>query len=108
VIKDLGGLMKQAQEMQARMAELQEKLAAAEIEGSAAGGMVKVVLNGKHEMRDLEIDPSLLVPDEREVLEDLIKAAYNDARFRVEHYAQDEMQKLTGGLNLPPGMFPGT
>lgn len=107
MIKDLGGLMKQAQEMQARMTELQDKLAETEIEGSAAGGMVKVTLNGKSEMRGLDIDPSLMVPEEREVLEDLIKAAYNDARYRVELHTQEEMQKLTGGMKLPPGMFPG-
>ncbi len=103
-MKNLGNLLKQAQEMQGKVQELQEKLAGTEIEGSSGGGMVKVTLNGKTEMRGIKIDPSLLDPEESEVLEDLIAAAFNDAKVKVEHHMQEEMSKLTGGLNLPPGM----
>ena len=102
-MKDLGGLMKQAQEMQAKMEAVQTGLEAAEIAGSAGGGMVKVVLNGKNEMRGLKIDPSLATPDDVEILEDLIIAAFNDAKAKVERHVQAEMQKVTGGLQLPPG-----
>ena len=103
-MKNLGQMMKQAQEMQARMAELQAKLAEVELSGSAGGGMVQITLNGKGEMRRCKIDKSLLVPDESEVLEDLIVAATNDAKSHVEAHLQEEMSKLTGGLQLPPGM----
>ncbi len=103
-MKNLGQMMKQAQEMQAKMAEMQEKLANLEVGGSAGGGMVTVTLNGKGEMRGLKIDPALVNPEEVEVLEDLILAATNDARAKVEARAAEEMQKLTGGIQLPPGM----
>jgi len=102
-MKNLGQLMKQAQQMQAKMAEMQEKLAAMEITGQSGGGLVQVTVNGKHEMRRVKIDPSLLEPSETEVLEDLIVAAANDARQRAETEMQREMQSMTGGLNLPPG-----
>ena len=100
-MKNLGQLMKQAQEMQTKMAEMQETLGDIEVSGSAGGGMVTVRLNGKSEMRSVKIDPSLA--DDVEVLEDLIVAAYNDAKSKVEARVQEEMSKLTGGLNLPPG-----
>jgi hypothetical protein len=100
-MKNLGQLMKQAQEMQTKMAEMQETLGDIEVSGSAGGGMVTVRLNGKSEMRGVSIDPSLA--DDVEVLEDLIVAAYNDAKSKVEARVQEEMSKLTGGLNLPPG-----
>ena len=103
-MKNLGQMMKQAQEMQAKMAEMQERLAAAEVTGSAGGGMVEATLSGKGDMRGLRIDPSLVNPQEVEVLEDLIIAAVNDARAKVEEHTAEEMKKLTGGLNLPPGM----
>ncbi len=103
-MKNLGQLMKQAQEMQSRMQAMQEKLAAIEIEGAAGGGMVKVTVNGKGEMRKLKIDPALVDAKEVEVLEDLIVAAFNDAKAKVEAHLAAEMQKLTGGLNLPPGL----
>jgi len=103
-MKNLGQMMKQAQEMQSRMAELQARLAEVEMTGSAGGGMVQVTLNGKGEMRKVKIDKSLMVADETEVLEDLIVAATNDAKSRVEAHLADEMSKLTGGLKLPPGM----
>jgi nucleoid-associated protein EbfC len=103
-MKNLGQMMKQAQEMQARMAELQAKLAEVEMNGASGGGMVQVTLNGKGEMRRVKIDRSLMIADETEVLEDLIIAATNDAKGRVEAHLAQEMSKLTGGLQLPPGM----
>ncbi len=103
-MKNLGQMMKQAQQMQAKMAELQEQLAAAEMTGQSGGGMVQVTMNGKGELRAVKIDRSLVAPDDVEVLEDLIVAAVNDAKAKVEAYAAEEMQQLTGGLALPPGM----
>ncbi len=97
-------MMKQAQELQGKVAALQEELAAAEIEGSAGGGMVKAVSDGRHRLKRLTIDPALTAPGEREVLEDLICAAVNDARAKAEERARQEMAKLTGGLGLPPGL----
>jgi hypothetical protein len=103
-MKNLGQMMKQAQEMQTRMAELQAKLAEVEMTGASGGGMVQVTLNGKGEMRRVKIDKSLMVADETEVLEDLIVAASADAKNRVDAHLQQEMSKVTGGLNLPPGI----
>ena len=103
-MKNLGNMLKQAQEMQSRMAELQAKLGEVEMTGAAGGGMVQVTLNGKGETKKVKIDKSLIVADEAEVLEDLIVAAANDAKSRVEAFVAGEMQKLTGGLQLPPGM----
>jgi nucleoid-associated protein EbfC len=103
-MKNLGQMLKQAQEMQSRMAELQARLAEVEMTGAAGGGLVQVTMNGKGEMKKVKIDKSLIVPDEAEVLEDLILAASNDAKQRVEAHVATEMQKLTGGLQLPPGM----
>jgi DNA-binding YbaB/EbfC family protein len=102
-MKNLGQLMKQAQEMQTKMTEMQQRLVDVEISGSAAAGMVTVVLNGKGEMRKMKIDPSLIVPEEAEVLEDLIVAAQNDARAKVDAYMQEETSKMMGGVDLPPG-----
>ena len=102
-MKNLGQLMKQAQEMQTKMAEMQQRLVDVEISGSAAAGMVTVILNGKGEMRKMKIDPSLVVPEEAEVLEDLIVAAQNDARAKVDAYMQEETSKMMGGVDLPPG-----
>lgn len=102
-MKNLGNIMKQVQDMQARMSEMQEKLGEIEIVGNAGAGMVQATLSGKSELKRVKIDPSLMNPSETEVLEDLIVAAVNDARGRVEKYAQEEMGKLTGGLPLPPG-----
>jgi hypothetical protein len=101
---NIGRLMKQAQEMQSKMAEMQAKLEAVEISGAAGGGMVTVTLNGKGELRGIKIDPTLADPADIEVLEDLVVAAVNDAKTRVDAHASEEMQKLTGGLQLPPGM----
>ena len=103
-MKNLGQMMKQAQEMQARMAELQARLEAVEIAGASGGGMVSVTVNGKGDLRAVKIDPKLVDPAEVEVLEDLIVAACNDAKAKVEARVADEMAKLTGGLQLPPGL----
>jgi DNA-binding YbaB/EbfC family protein len=103
-MKNLGQMMRQAQEMQAKMAQVQDSLGRVEITGASGGGMVEVTLNGKGEMRGLTIDPTLMEPAEREVLEDLIVAAHNDAKTKVERHVAEEMSKLTGGLKLPPGM----
>jgi hypothetical protein len=102
-MKNLGALMKQAQDMQEKMGEMQERLAGIEVDGSSGAGLVQVTLSGKSEMRGIKVDPSLMKPDEAEVLEDLIVAATNDARARLETRMQDEMSKVTGGLQLPPG-----
>ena len=103
-MKNFGQMMKQAQEFQSKMAEMQEKLANIEVTGSSAGGMVEVTLNGKAEARRVKIDPSLVSPDDAEVLEDLIVAAFNDAKAKVEAHMAEKMAELTGGLQLPPGM----
>src|SRR5690625_7357378 len=89
-MKNLGQLMKQAQEMQSRMAEMQERLQDSEVVGQAGGGMVQITMNGKHEVRAVKIDPNLITPDEAEVLEDLIAAAVNDARVKIEAFMQEE------------------
>lgn len=102
-MKNLGNIMKQVQDMQTRMSEMQEKLAEIEMVGSSGAGMVQATLNGRSELKRMKIDPSLLKPEDAEVLEDLIVAAVNDARGKVERHTQDEMSKLTGGLPLPPG-----
>lgn len=103
-MKNLGALMKQAQEMQQKMGEMQDRLGELEVEGSSGAGMVHVTLTGKSDMRRIKIDPSLLKPEEAEVLEDLIVVATNDARSRLETRVQEEMSKVTGGIELPPGM----
>ncbi len=104
MIKNLGQLMKQAQEMQSKMNEVQERLANAEVEGVSGGGLVAATMNGKGELKRIKIDRSLADPTEVEVLEDLIVAACADAKAKAETGMADEMQKLTGGLPLPPGM----
>src|SRR5262249_39623280 len=103
-MKDIMGMMKQAKELQDRMQRLQEEVAALTIEGSAGGGLIRVTVNGKSEMRNIKIDPSLLKPDEAEILEDLIVAAINDARGKAEAKLAEKMRELTGGISLPPGM----
>ena len=105
-MKNLGQMMKQAQQMQARMAELQAELANTEITGSSAGGMIEVTLTGKAEARKVKIDPSLAGADDVEVLEDLIVAAINDAKTKVDARMAEKMSELAGGLQLPPGMMP--
>ena len=102
-MKNIGQLMKQAQAMQAKMTEMQEQLETMEMTGISGGGMVRVVLNGKSELKSLKIDKAAVDPSEVEVLEDLIVAAFNDAKQKVASHAEGEMQKLTGGLSLPGG-----
>jgi DNA-binding YbaB/EbfC family protein len=101
-MKNLTNMLKQAQQMQARMQEMQAKLESTQVEGAAGGGMVKVTLSGKGDLKRVSIDPSLM--DDREVLEDLIVAAHADAKQKVEAAMAEEMQKATAGLNLPGGL----
>ncbi len=103
-MKNLGNMLKQAQQMQSRMQEMQAKLEAMEVDGSAGAGMVRIRLSGKNDLRRVSIDPALMVADEREVLEDLLVAAHADAKQKVEAAMAEEMQKATAGINLPPGM----
>jgi DNA-binding YbaB/EbfC family protein len=103
-MKDLMKMMKQAQELQSRMQKVQEELTALEIEGQAGAGAVRVTLNGKGEMRALRIDPSLMKPGEAEIVEDLVLAAFQDAKAKVEAQMQEKMQDIAGGLPLPPGL----
>ncbi|MEE9422217.1 MAG: YbaB/EbfC family nucleoid-associated protein [Gammaproteobacteria bacterium] len=99
----LGNLMKQAQKMQADMQKAQEELANIEVNGASGGGLVKVVMTGKHEVRRVTIDDSLL-GDDKDMLEDLVAAAMNDAVHKLEAETQQKMSGMTDGLNLPPGM----
>lgn len=99
----MGQIMRQAQEMQERMKRMQSEVAALEVTGEAGAGMVKVTLNGKHEARRVQIAPDTLEED-KEFLEDLIAAAINDATHKLETMTQEKMSKVTGGMNLPPGM----
>ena len=103
-MKNIGQLLKQAQEMQEKMAEMQAQLETVEMEGVAGGGSVRLTLNGKGDLKKVAIDKALVDPEEVEVLEDLIVAAFNDARRKVTTHAEQEMQKLTGGLQLPGGL----
>jgi hypothetical protein len=99
----MGSLMKQAQKMQEDMQKAQAEVANMEVEGQAGGGMVKVVMNGRHEIRKVELDDSLM-QDDKEMIEDLLAAAVNDAVRRVEQQTQEKMAGVTAGLNLPGGM----
>ncbi len=101
-MKGLGGLMKQAQEMQEKMQEAQEEVANLEVTGQSGAGMVKVLMTGRHDVRKIEIDDSLL-NDDKEILEDLVAAAVNDAVRKVEVESKDKMSSVTNGLPLPPG-----
>jgi DNA-binding YbaB/EbfC family protein len=101
---DFMGLMKQAQQMQAKMAEAQFELEQTVVEGEAGGGLVKVVLTAKGAMKSVSIDPSLLKPDEKEILQDLILTAHMQARAKAEEAMAEKMKALTGGLPLPPGL----
>ena len=103
-MKNIGQLMKQAQQMQQKMAEMQSQLEAVEMTGVAGGGMVQLTLNGKGDVKRVKIDKAVADPEEVEVLEDLIVAAFNDARQKVNAHTETEMQKLTGGLALPGGL----
>jgi nucleoid-associated protein EbfC len=98
----LGGLMKQAQQMQEKMAKAQEELASIEVEGESGAGMVKITMTCKHDVRRVKIDASVM--DDKDMLEDLVAAALNDAVRKVEATSQAKMSGLTAGINLPPGM----
>lgn len=100
---NIGNLMKQAQAMQANMQKVQAEIAAIEVTGESGGGMVKVTMNGRHEVRRVQIEPSVAGED-REMLEDLLAAAFNDATHRLEARVQEKMATVTAGLQLPPGM----
>lgn len=102
-MKNLTGLMKQAQEIQARMGEMQERVAALEVEGTSGAGLVTVTLRGKGELKGVKVDPSLMVADEVEILEDLLVAAHADAKARLDDKLQEEMKSVTGGMPLPQG-----
>ena len=103
-IGDLMGMMKQAKQLQEKMQAMQEEVAALTLEGASGGGLVTVAVNGKSELKSVRIDPSLLKPEEAEILEDLIVAAYGDARAKAEAALAERMRAMTGGLGLPPGM----
>ncbi len=98
----IGNLMKQAQKMQENMQKMQEEVAQLEVEGQSGGGMVKVVMTGRHDVKRVSIDDSLM-GDDKDMLEDLIAAAVNDAVRQVEKTSQDKMSSVTGGMDLPPG-----
>jgi DNA-binding YbaB/EbfC family protein len=102
-MKNLGQMMKQAQEMQSKMDEMQSKLAEMEMIGSSGAGMIEVTLSGKSDVRKIKIDPAVINPSDPEVLEDLIVAAFNDAKSKVEAKVGDKMSEMTGGIQLPPG-----
>jgi DNA-binding YbaB/EbfC family protein len=103
-IKDFSSMMKKAQELQGRMSEIQSELDDLETVGTAGAGLVSITLNGKGVMKAMKIDDSLVKPGEKEILEDLILAAHNDAKAKMEDALQDKMKTLTGGLPIPPGM----
>lgn len=103
-MKDLFGLMKQAQQMQSRMQNLQADMEAITVTGAAGGGLVTVTLNGKGDMKQVRVDDSLINPEEVGILEDLIVAAHTDAKAKAEQMMKEKMQEITGGLQLPPGM----
>ncbi len=103
-MRDIMGIMKQAQAMQQKMQAAQEELDRIEVEGGSGGGLVKVTMSAKGQLKAVSIDPSLMNPDEKEILEDLILAAVNDARTKAERATQERMEEVTKGLPLPPGL----
>ncbi len=103
MLKNIGQMMRQAKDIQSRIEEAQSRIATLSATGTSGGGLVEVAVTGKGEMRGLKIDPSLFKDEERDMLADLVIAAHNDARVKVQALVQDEIGKATGGLNLPPG-----
>ncbi len=103
-MNNMSQIMKQAKAMQEKMAEMQKKIEETEIEGSSGGGAIKIVMNGKHEIKNLFIDPSIINPDEKEVLEDLIIAALNDVNKKIAENTNDQLGSISGGMGLPPGL----
>lgn len=103
-MRDMMGMMKQVQNLQQKMADVQAEFDSIEVEGTAGGGSVTVVATAKGQVKSIQIDPSLLTPDDKEIVEDLVVAALNDARAKGERVIQDRMADLTKGLPIPPGM----
>jgi nucleoid-associated protein EbfC len=103
-VRDMMGLMKKAQEMQVRMEELQAELEQTLVEGQAGGGLVKVTLTAKGQMKSVSLDPTILKPDDREIVEDLVVTAHQDARKKAERLMEEKMKAFTSGLPIPPGM----
>jgi nucleoid-associated protein EbfC len=103
-MKNFASMMKQAQELQNRMTEMQAEMERARVEGQSGGGLVVLTMNGKGDLVAAKIDTSLVKPEEAEILEDLIVAAHTDAKVKAERLMQEKMQSLTGGLPLPPGL----
>jgi len=103
-MNNFNDMMKKAQEMQKKMQEMQNSLSNLEVEGTSGGGMVKIIMNCKNEVKKINIDPSIIKQEEKAMMEDLIVAALNDAKSKVEEKTQDKMKELSGGLGLPPGM----
>ncbi|MDR3448265.1 MAG: YbaB/EbfC family nucleoid-associated protein [Alphaproteobacteria bacterium] len=101
---NIGKMMRQVQDMQAKMGDMQNRLGELEVSGQSGGGLVCVTLNGKAEMRKISIDPKLIDPSEKEMLEDLVVAAFNDAKAKVEAHIATETEKMMGGIQLPPGV----
>jgi len=102
-MKNLGDMMKQVQELQTRMQDMQAKLEATTVTGQSGGGLVKVTVNGKGRVTDVAIDPSLLKPEEKQIVEDLIVAAHEDAKGKIDQQTAEQMKQMTGGFPLPPG-----
>ena len=104
----MGNIMKQAQAMQEKMQRAQEEIARLEVTGEAGAGMVKVTMTGNHNVRRISIDDSLMVPDDKQILEDLVAAAFNDARDRADRVSEQQMREMQGSMGLPPGFnLPG-
>ena len=103
-MKDIMGIMKQAQAMQARMQEMQQELELTEVEGQSGGGLVRVTLTAKGAMKGVVIDASLMKPDEKEIVEDLVLTAHEDARKKAERVMEEKMKSVTAGIPMPPGM----
>lgn len=103
-MRDILGMMSKAKELQSKMQDMQAEVANIEVEGSSGAGLVTLVMTAKGDLRKLSIDPSLLKPEDVEILEDLISAAHADARAKAERTMAEKMQELTGGLGLPPGL----
>lgn len=101
---NIGNMMKQAQQLQANMQRAQQEIANMQVTGEAGGGMAKVTMSGKHQALRVTLDPSIISADDKEMLEDLVAAAINDAVQKIERTSQEKMSSLMGGLNLPPGM----
>ena len=101
---NIGQMMKQVQDMQAKMADMQNRLGDVDVIGQSGGDMVTVTMTGKLEVRKISIDPKIISADEKEMLEDLVAAAVNDAKAKAEKYIADETEKIMGGLKLPPGV----